>query len=63
MTKGESFYNLRFNSTVGRSCRGQNMSVRVQNGLKKAVFRFPGKWHQNALTLALYLMKKIGAIS
>ena len=39
-----------------------NTCVRVQNELKKAVFRLPEKWRKNAITLASYSIKRIGSI-
>ena len=62
MSKIDLFYNLRFSLRVGQLCRRQKISVGVQNGLKKAVFRLLGKWRKNALTLAPYWTKKIWAI-
>ena len=59
MSKDESFYKLWFNSKIGHSCRGQYISVRVQNDLKKAVFGLPWKWRKNAITLASCLIKKM----
>ena len=49
-------------SRVGHSCWGQNIGVRIQNGVQTAAFRLPGKWRKNALTLALYLTKTFWAI-
>ena len=62
MINDESLYNLSFSFKIGHSCKGQYISVRVKNELKKAVFRLPGKWRKSATTLASYSIKRIGSI-
>ena len=44
-------------SRAGHSYRGQNISVRIQNGVQMAAFRHPGKWLKNAFTLAPCITK------
>ena len=52
------FITFELMSKVGHLCRGQTISIRLQNGVQTTAFRLQGKWRENALTLAPCIIKK-----